>query len=145
MQVLRNMALGICVLCSVGGIVQIFWPETAYKPVINTVIVLYIITSALQMRGWDQWRLPQLDLSAPSRNPDAAEYQSYADALARDAFVQALEKLMQDQGINAEVVLDGNLCRVSLADSSDSSMAEQILQENCGTLPYEITVGGDAS
>lgn len=145
MQSLRNIALGICILCSAGGIIQIFWPENSYKPVINTVLVLYIITSALQMHGWEQWHLPQLDLSASSGNPDTAEYQSYVDELAANASAQALQELLQDQGIDAKVTLSDKLCRVSLSDASDSSLAEQILQENCGTLPYEITWGGEES
>src|SRR5699024_9016053 len=51
LDTLRSIALGVCVLCAAGGVIQIFWPENGYKPVINTVLVLYIVTSVLQMRG----------------------------------------------------------------------------------------------
>lgn len=145
MQSLRNIALGICILCSVGGVVQIFWPDNSYKPVINTVIVLYIITSALQMRGLDRWRTPQLDLAGLPDSTDFSEYQAYAGELTLDASVQALETLLAEQGIDAEVTMEESLCCVYLQDSSDSVLAEQILQDNCGALPYEILSGGEES
>ena len=41
MQAIRHLALGVCVLCALAGVVRIFWPENSYKPVINTVLLLY--------------------------------------------------------------------------------------------------------
>ena len=143
MQSLKSLALGICILCAAGGIIQIFWPDNSYKPVINTVLVLYIITSALQMRGWDQWSLPHLDLADLPEYSDPAEYDAYVDELAQGASVQALQSLLNEQGIDAELTMAGNTCRVCLQDEADRSLAEEILQENSGTLPYEITSGGD--
>ena len=49
MQAIRHLALGVCVLCALAGVVRIFWPENSYKPVINTVLLLYIVSSVLSV------------------------------------------------------------------------------------------------
>ena len=83
MDTLKNLALGICILCAAGGVIQIFWPDNSYKPVINTVLVLYIITSVLQMRGVGTWLVPELNWQDP--NSDNTDYREYAAQLAQEA------------------------------------------------------------
>ena len=140
MDTLKNLALGICILCAAGGVIQIFWPDNSYKPVINTVLVLYIITSVLQMRGVGTWQVPELNWQDP--NSDNTDYREYAAQLAQEASVQALQDILQEQDIDARVELQDDICRVYLPDGTDTQQAERILEENSGTMPYEIVVGG---
>lgn len=141
MDTLKNLALGICILCAAGGVIQIFWPDNSYKPVINTVLVLYIITSVLQMRGVGTWQVPELNWQDP--NSDNTDYREYAAQLAQEASVQALQDILQEQDIDARVELQGDVCRVYLPDGTDTQQAEHILEENSGTMPYEIVEGGE--
>lgn len=141
MDTLKNLALGICILCAAGGVIQIFWPDNSYKPVINTVLVLYIITSVLQMRGVGTWQIPELNWQDP--NSDNTDYREYAAQLAQEASVQALQDVLQEQDIDVRVELQGDVCRVYLPDGTDTQQAERILEENSGTMPYEIVEGGE--
>ncbi len=141
MDTLKNLALGICILCAAGGVIQIFWPDNSYKPVINTVLVLYIITSVLQMRGVGTWLVPELNWQDP--NSDNTDYREYAAQLAQEASVQALQDILQEQDIDARVELQDDVCRVYLPDGTDTQQAERILEENSGTMPYEIVEGGE--
>ena len=141
MDTLKNLALGICILCAAGGVIQIFWPDNSYKPVINTVLVLYIITSVLQMRGVGTWRVPELNWQDP--NSDNTDYREYVAQLAQEASVQALQDILQEQDIDARVELQDDICRVYLPDGTDTQQAERILEENSGTMPYEIVEGGE--
>ena len=141
MDTLKNLALGICILCAAGGVIQIFWPDNSYKPVINTVLVLYIITSALQMRGVGTWQVPELNWQDP--NSDNTDYREYAAQLAQEASVQALQDILQEQDIDARVELQDDVCRVYLPDGTDTQQAERILEKNSGTMPYEIVEGGE--
>lgn len=140
MDTLKNLALGVCILCAAGGVIQIFWPDNSYKPVINTVLVLYIITSVLQMRGVGTWQVPELNWQDP--NSDNTDYREYAAQLAQEASVQALQDILQEQDIDARVELQDDICRVYLPDGTDTQQAERILEENSGTIPYEIVEGG---
>lgn len=141
MDTLKNLALGICILCAAGGVIQIFWPDNSYKPVINTVLVLYIITSVLQMRGVGTWLVPELNWQDP--NSDNTDYREYAAQLAQEASVQALQDILQEQDIDARVELQDDVCQVYLPDGTDTQQAERILEENSGTMPYEIVEGGE--
>ena len=141
MDTLKNLALGICILCAAGGVIQIFWPNNSYKPVINTVLVLYIITSVLQMRGVGTWQVPELNWQDP--NSDNTDYREYAAQLAQEASVQALQDILQEQDIDARIELQDDVCRVYLPDGTDAQQAERILEENSGTMPYEIVEGGE--
>lgn len=141
MDTLKNLALGICILCAAGGVIQIFWPDNFYKPVINTVLVLYIITSVLQMRGIGTWQVPELNWQDP--NSDNTDYREYAAQLAQETSVQALQDILQEQDIDARVELQDDVCLVYLPDGTDAQQAERILEENSGTMPYEIVEGGE--
>ena len=141
MDTLKNLALGICILCAAGGVIQIFWPDNSYKPVINTVLVLYIITSVLQMRSVGTWQVPGLNWQDP--NNENTDYREYAAQLAQEASVQALQDILQEQDIDARIELQDDVCRVYLPDGTDTQQAERILEENSGTMPYEIVEGGE--
>ena len=108
------------------------------------MLVLYIVTSVLQMRGATSGRLPQIQWDALQPEAGIADYQAYADRLAQESSAAALGSLLADAGIEAEVTLSGGVCRVLLADAADEPRARSILDANCGTLPCEIETGGDA-
>ena len=143
MDTLRHLALGVCVLCAAGGVIQIFWPENSYKPVINTVLVLYIVTSVLQMRGTAAGRLPEIDWQALPSQVESDDYQQYAQQLARESSALALTRLLQEAGIEAETLLDDGGLTVRLADAADAARAQEILDANRGTLPCTILTGGE--
>ena len=145
MDTLRRLALGICVLCVAGGIIQIFWPENSYKPVINTALMLYIIASVLQMRPGTIDRLPQIDWESLTENVQPSEYQAYAQDLALETSVQALVQILQQEGIAAHAELADGVCQVTLSDPEDAARAQQILAENSGSLPFVLLPGGDGS
>lgn len=144
MDTLRRLAMGVCVLCVVGGVIRIFWPENGFKPVINTALVLYIIASVLQMHPGSAGRLPQIDWDALPQEGGEAEVRQYAENLAMETSVEALGQLLQQAGITAELELAGGVCRVTLADPADMAPAREILEENRGSLPVELLAGGDA-
>lgn len=141
---LRQMAFGICALCAAGGVLQIFWPENGYKPVINTVLVLYIITSVLQMRPNSSLAASEVFRDILPQNVELTEYQDYADQLAAEASVTALQQMLLESGIQAEVQLVGDICQVNLLEEADAEAAKKILDANAGTMSYEIVTGGDA-
>ena len=47
MDTLCHAALVCCILSALAGLVRTFWPQNGFKPVINAVLTLYIITSVL--------------------------------------------------------------------------------------------------
>ena len=57
--------------------------------------------------------------------------------------MQALQDILQEQDIGARVELQDDVCRVYLPDGTDTQQAERILEENSGTMPYEIVEGGE--
>lgn len=145
MDALRRLTLGICVLCVAGGIIQIFWPENSFKPVINTAMMLYIIASVLQMRPGTIGRLPQIDWESLTERAPVSEYQTYAEDLALETSVQALVQILQHEGITAQAELVDGVCRVTLSDPDDTARVQQILAENSGSLPFVLLPGGDGS
>lgn len=145
MNILRQMAFGVCALCAAGGILQIFWPQNGYKPVINTVLVLYIITSVLQMRPASLREGLKVDWSELPRSTIQKEYREYADQVVAEASSAALQQTLTDAGIQASVQLVGGVCQVHLREQEDAAAAKTILETNAGTMPYEILTGGDAS
>ena len=144
LDTLRSIALGVCVLCAAGGVLQIFWPENGYKPVINTVLVLYIVTSVLQMRGTAGGRLPQIQWDALQPEAGIADYQAYADRLAQESSAAALGSLLADAGIETERRLADGVCRGQMAGAAEKARAGGVRGAYCGTLPCEIETGGDA-
>lgn len=137
MDAIRRMALGLCVLSAVGGILQIFWPDNSYKPVINTVLVLYIVASVFQMRP-NAEMLPNLHWEFRQQTPDTAQYQQYTESLVWEASAQALQDLLQQAGIAARVQLDNGTCRIYLQDPQQRDKAAQLIQDNRGSLPCEL-------
>lgn len=149
MDAVRHFALGCCLLFAVGGVVRLFWPENGFKPVINTALVLYIVASALPMARQTDWAALGRDLrgwAGAELTAAPRDYSAYAAALGGQTAAAALEKRLEQDGIAAQVTVDGELCRVQLQETDDLAVARVIVAAARGALPYEITVigGGDA-
>ena len=148
-EAVRHLALGCCLLCSAAGIVRIFWPENGFKPVINSVLVLYIIASALPMALQTDWAALGRELRGwartETRNTTQKDFALYADALGRASAAAALQEQLAQNGIPARVEIGQEKCTVTLQSSSDLEAARPIVYAACGTLACEFRTadGGD--
>ncbi len=146
MQTVRHLALGVCILCAGAGMIRIFWPETTFKPVINAVLLLYIIAAALPVGLAADWPGFAARLQAeqvPQQSTETGEeYRVYQDLLARQASVQAMETVFARAGIEAQIALQGEVCVIELAQEQDLPAARQLVEENGGTLEFRVLVKG---
>ena len=131
MAALRSAAFGCCVLSTVAGLVRVFWPENGFKPVINAVLALYIITAGMQIVRGTNWA----DLAAQLA-PSAGS------AAASEAEVDAYRQTLTARGMDAAVSRTDTGWRVTLVHAADRARAEALLAANCGAIPYEISTGG---
>lgn len=146
MAMIRHFALGCCILCAAAGIVRIFWPENSFKPVINTVLLLYILTSALTLGRTTDWAALGTELRAggweaaasQSESENQKEYDDYAARLGQESTVSGLQALLQSRGVDADVSLQDGTCQVLLQSAGDKAVAEALLRQNSGELPYTI-------
>lgn len=145
MQLLRTLALGLCLLCAAAGMIRIFWPDDRFKPVINTVLALYILTSMFGAGAgtdWDAIAGEVRDLTVVSDT--GTDYTQYARELGSSASADAIGELLVRQGIQAQTSWQDGQLYVLLLDEEDRTAAEQLLRENAGSLPYAIVQeGGD--
>lgn len=150
MTAVRHFALGCCLVCSAAGMVRIFWPENGFKPVINTVLMLYIVASAVSLARQTDWQALTRGLRGWARTvPEAsaqAELSDYAAALGRAEAATALQRQLLESGVTARVRISEELCLVELQSAADLPAAELVVAAACGTLAYRIAVpqGGDA-
>ena len=143
MQTLRQIALGICLLCAAAGMIRIFWPENRFKPVINTVLLLYILTSVLQTGAHADWHAVAAEISDFSISESVpADLSEYQEDLGIQVSIQALETLFSQEGIAAELNWQEDALCVVLQDENDYPAAEKLLKENGGTLPWVLEVEG---
>lgn len=145
MDVIRHVALGFCVISTIAGVIRIFWPENSFTSVINTILVLYIITAGLQLLRGTDWQMltAQLyDLTATTEE-NTLDYSAYGRQLGLAASADAVREVLENADVEAVVTLDNNTCCVTLVHADDYERAESLLASSCGTLPYELTVGGD--
>lgn len=145
MQMIRQMALGVCLLCAISGMIRIFWPDNHFKPVINTVLLLYILTSVLQTGTETDWSSVAKELQQfDTKIPTAADMTAYKEQLGLDVSVGALEALFEEKGIKADLELENGTLHIALAETSDRAAAQALLEENSGTLPFVLeTKGGE--
>lgn len=146
MAAVRSAAFGCCVLSTVAGLVRIFWPENGFKPVINAVLALYIITAAVQIVRVADWAdlAAQLAPATDSASASENEVDAYRRALTDEAAAQALRDVLTASGIEAAIARTDTGWQVTLVHPADRPRAEALLAANCGTIPYEITAGGTA-
>ncbi len=142
MASLRNLALGYCILCASAGVIRVFWPQNSFTPVINTVLLLYIVTSALGLlqsadrADWKSGLLPRLSAGTQAMaTPDTA---AYASALAEESTLQGIVSMLACHGIRAAAVLQNGVCLVTVSGEDARQTADALLRQNAGTLPYLV-------
>lgn len=141
MQMIRQMAFGICLLCAIAGMIRIFWPDNRFKPVINTVLLLYILTSAFQTGTVADWTSIADGFSDFSTLPSsAADLTSYQTELGQEVSVQALQSLFDQNGIEAEFKWEDDALQIQLPDAKDFPAAQSLLAKNSGALPFVLEV-----
>lgn len=143
LESIRHLALGCCVVSTAAGLLRVFWPDNGYKPVINAVLMLYIITAVWQFARTADWQgvAGQLQNFSTAAKTD---YEPYAQSLAEQVSAQAVREILQQNGIEAAVSLRDGALYVTPARPADAPRVRQLLQENCGSLPYTVQSGGDA-
>lgn len=146
MESIRHVALGCCVISTVAGMVRVFWPKNGFSAVINAVLVLYIITAALQMLGGADWQglAAELYRLSDASSQSAPDYTNYSRQLGLETSAQAIREVLGNAGIDCVVKLEEGVCQVELVRDSDRARAEAVLAASCGQLPYTLTAGGDA-
>lgn len=143
MQTIRQIALGVCLLCAAAGMIRIFWPDNHFKPVINTVLLLYILTSVLQTGAGADWDAVAGDILAfDCSQPSPADLSSYQEQLGLEVSVQALKTLFAQNGIEGEFRLENGTLYVTLQDPEDLRTAQDLLNANCGDLPFVLNTEG---
>ena len=125
---------------------RIFWPENGFKPVINAVLALYIITAAVQIIRVADWAgiAAELAPTSDSSSVSDSEVGAYRRTLTDEAAAQALRDVLAASGIEAAIARTDTGWQVTLVHAADGQKAEALLAANCGTIPYEITAGGTA-
>ncbi len=143
MQWVRQMALGICLLCAAAGMIRIFWPDNHFKPVINTVLMLYILTSVLQSNVKADWNAiaGEITLYDPS-SASSTDLTEYQEQLGLEVSVQALQELFRRRNIEAEFLWEGETLHVILKQEADVPRAQELMAENAGALSFTIETEG---
>ena len=111
MDTLCHAALVCCILSSLAGLVRTFWPQNGFKPVINAVLTLYIITSVLHAVSGLNWQnfAAQLQNFA-SQSAPGEDYTAYGAELAMQESAAALQKLLRQSGIESVVQPQACMC-----------------------------------
>ena len=93
MDTLCHAALVCCILSALAGLVRTFWPQNGFKPVINAVLTLYIITSVLHAVSGLNWQNFDAQLqNFASQNAPGEDYTAYGAELAMQESAAALQK-----------------------------------------------------
>lgn len=147
MTALRHFALGCCILCALAGVITVFWPDNSFKPVINTVLILYTVTSAVQLSrsvDWAQIHRSVLALNVRAQTLPEQSLNEYAQELSLQASAQALGEILRKSSIPCEVYLEGDTCVIILQDEENFSDASTLLRLNAGSMPWRIETGDNS-
>ena len=102
MDTLCHAALVCCILSALAGLVRTFWPQNGFKPVINAVLTLYIITSVLHAVSGLNWQNFDAQLqNFASQSAPGEDYTAYGAELAMQESAAALQKLLRQSGMKA--------------------------------------------
>ena len=144
MTTLRHLALGCCVLSTLAGMLRLFLPENGFKPVINAVLALYIITAGVQIARGVDWGGILAELRALPADGGAGEtdYSAYQQDVALLASAEAVREVLRTAGIDAAVSLEDGVCVVTPVDVRDKDAITSLLAVNAGALPWRFA--GDA-
>ena len=132
MDTLCHAALVCCILSALAGLVRTFWPQNGFKPVINAVLTLYIITSVLHAVSGLNWQ----NFDAQLQN--FASQSAHGAELAMQESAAALQKLLRQSGIESVVQPQAGGVHVRLVYPADREQAETLLQNFAGDLPYTL-------
>ena len=91
MDTLCHAALVCCIMSALAGLVRTFWPQNGFKPVINAVLTLYIITSVLHAVSGLNWQ--NFDAQLPnfaSQSAPGKDYTAYGAELAMQTDADAM-------------------------------------------------------
>ena len=149
MDTLCHAALVCCILSALAGLVRTFWPQNGFKPVINAVLTLYIITSVLHAVSGLNWQNFDAQLqNFASQSAPGEDYTAYGAELAMQESAAALQKLLRQSGIESVVQpqagvhailqLRQRLSSDRLVYPADREQAEILLQNFAGDLPYTL-------
>ena len=140
MTTLRHLALGCCVLSTLAGMLRLFWPENGFKPVINAVLALYIITAGVQIARGVDWGGILAELRALPADGGAGEtdYSAYQQDVALLASAEAVREVLRTAGIDAAVSLEDGVCVVTPVDVRDKDAITSLLAVNAGALPWHF-------
>ena len=115
MDTLCHAALVCCILSALAGLVRTFWPQNGFKPVINAVLTLYIITSVLHAVSGLNWQNFDAQLqNFASQSAPGEDYTAYGAELAMQESAAALQKLLRQSGIESVVQPQAGGVRVRL-------------------------------
>ena len=144
MTTLRHLALGCCVLSTLAGMLRLFWKQNGFKPVINAVLALYIITAGVQIARGVDWGGILAELRALPADGGAGEtdYSAYQQDVALLASAEAVREVLRTAGIDAAVSLEDGVCIVTPVDVRDKDAITSLLAVNAGALPWRFA--GDA-
>lgn len=139
MDTLCHAALVCCILSALAGLVRTFWPQNGFKPVINAVLTLYIITSVLHAVSGLNWQNLDAQLqNFASQSAPGEDYTAYGAELAMQESAAALQKLLRQSGIESVVQPQAGGVHVRLVYPADREQAENLLQNFAGDLPYTL-------
>lgn len=144
MTSIKHLALGCCILSAMAGMLRSFWPDNSFKAVINAVLMLYIVTSVVQLGAGTDWPGLARELRSWTRQTTApADYSAYGQSVSRDAMAAAVQEILTQGGIQATVAMQEEGCLVLLVHPADREKAAALLEQNLGGLPYTIGTGGE--
>ena len=127
-------------LSTLAGMLRLFWPENGFKPVINAVLALYIITAGVQMARGVDWGGILAELRALPADGGAGEtdYSAYQQDVALLASAEAVREVLRTAGIDAAVSLEDGVCVVTPVDVRDKDAITSLLAVNAGALPWRF-------
>ena len=113
--------------------------HSGFKPVINAVLTLYIITSVLHAVSGLNWQNFDAQLqNFASQSAPGEDYTAYGAELAMQESAAALQKLLRQSGIESVVQPQAGGVHVRLVYPADREQAETLLQNFAGDLPYTL-------
>lgn len=144
MTSIKHLALGCCILSAMAGMLRSFWPDNGFKSVINAVLILYIVTSAVRLGSVADWPALARELRGWARQTTVpADYSAYGESVGREAVADAVREVLAQGGIQASVSVQDGVCLVTLVHPSDKEAAQTLLAQNLGSLPCVIRTGGE--
>lgn len=140
MDTLCHAALVCCILSALAGLVRTFWPQNGFKPVINAVLTLYIITSVLHAVSGLNWQNfdAQLQNFASPERPRRGLYRLRRRACHAGIRRSTAKAFARQSGIESVVQPQAGGVHVRLVYPADREQAETLLQNFAGDLPYTL-------